>query len=102
MTDTNNNATGNDDPQHPLKQNQEDVQKSDTATNSFMPVEEVEETSEEEDESDPDADEWPMEEDDPDDSYGSSYEKYNGYNGYSDDVIDDAFEGDPEATWNVD
>ncbi len=36
------------------------------------------------------------------DSYGSSYEKYNGYNGWSDDVIDDAFEGDPEATWNVD
>jgi hypothetical protein len=34
--------------------------------------------------------------------YGSSYEKYNGYNDYSDDVIDDAFEGDPSATWNVD
>ena len=36
------------------------------------------------------------------DSYGKSYEKYNGYNGWSDDVIDDAFDGDPEATWNVD
>jgi len=36
------------------------------------------------------------------DSYGTSYEKYNGYNGWSDDVIDDAFDGDPEATWNVD
>lgn len=31
-----------------------------------------------------------------------SYGKYNGYNGWSDDVIDDAFEGDPENTWNVD
>ena len=37
-----------------------------------------------------------------DDDYGSSTEKYGGYNGFSDDVIDDAFEGDPEATWNVD
>ncbi len=36
------------------------------------------------------------------DDYGSSYEKYGGYNGWSDDVIDDAFEGDPENTWNVD
>lgn len=40
--------------------------------------------------------------DEMDDDYGSSTEKYGGYNGYSDDVIDDAFEGDPEATWNVD
>lgn len=37
-----------------------------------------------------------------DDDYGTSYEKYGGYNGWSDDVIDDAFEGDPEMTWNVD
>lgn len=37
-----------------------------------------------------------------DDNYGSSTEKYGGYNGFSDDVIDDAFEGDPENTWNVD
>lgn len=36
------------------------------------------------------------------DDYGTSYEKYGGYNGYSDDVIDDAFEGDPMNTWNVD
>ena len=36
------------------------------------------------------------------DDYGSSKKKYGGYNGYSDDVIDDAFEGDPTATWNVD
>jgi len=36
------------------------------------------------------------------DDYGNSYEKYGGYNGYSDDVIDDAFEGDPMNTWNVD
>jgi len=38
----------------------------------------------------------------PEDDYGTSYEKYGGYNGWSDDVIDDAFEGDPENTWNVD
>lgn len=31
-----------------------------------------------------------------------SYEKYGGYNGYDDDTIDDAFDGYPEATWNVD
>ena len=36
------------------------------------------------------------------DDYGKSYKKYNGYNGWSDDVIDDAFGGIPEATWNVD
>ena len=31
-----------------------------------------------------------------------SYFQYGGYNGYDDDTIDSAFEGDPEATWNVD
>lgn len=31
-----------------------------------------------------------------------SYEEYGGYNGYDDFTINDAFEGDPEATWNVD
>ena len=36
------------------------------------------------------------------DDYGTSGEKYGYYNGYSDDVIDDAFDGCPEATWNVD
>lgn len=36
------------------------------------------------------------------DYYGNSGEKYGWYNGYSDDVIDDAFDGCPEATWNVD
>lgn len=36
------------------------------------------------------------------DGYDSRYEKYNGYNGYDDDTIDDAFDGFPEATWNVD
>ena len=42
--------------------------------------------------------------DDSYDSYedGSSYSKYGGYNGYDDDTIDSAFEGIPEATWNVD
>jgi hypothetical protein len=37
-----------------------------------------------------------------DDDYGSSGEKYGWYNGWSDDAIDDAFEGDPMNTWNVD
>lgn len=37
-----------------------------------------------------------------DEDYGRSGEKYGWYNGYSDDVIDDAFEGDPENPWNVD
>jgi hypothetical protein len=36
------------------------------------------------------------------DEYGNSGEKYGWYNGWSDDAIDDAFEGDPENTWNVD
>ena len=31
-----------------------------------------------------------------------SYSKYGGYNGYDDDTIDSAFEGIPEATWNID
>ena len=31
----------------------------------------------------------------------SPYEKYHGYNGYDDDTIDEAFDGYPEATWNV-
>ena len=39
---------------------------------------------------------------DPYENYGASTEKYGGYNGYSDDVIDDAFEGDPSLTWNID
>lgn len=33
---------------------------------------------------------------------GRSYTKYGGYNGWPDDAIDSAFEGDLEATWNVD
>ena len=32
----------------------------------------------------------------------SPYEKYHGYNGYDDETIDTAFDGYPEATWNVD
>lgn len=40
--------------------------------------------------------------DDYEEDYGSSGEKYGWYNGFSDDVIDDAFEGDPSNTWNVD
>lgn len=31
-----------------------------------------------------------------------SYQKYNGYNDFDDNTIDNAFEGDPDATWNVD
>lgn len=31
-----------------------------------------------------------------------SYEEYGGYNGYDDFTIDEAFDGDPEATWNID
>lgn len=30
------------------------------------------------------------------------YSKYKGYNDWPDDAIDEAFEGDPESTWNVD
>ena len=36
------------------------------------------------------------------DDYGQSCEKYGDYNGWSDDLIDDVFGGEPEATWNVD
>lgn len=35
-------------------------------------------------------------------NYGSSYEMYNGYNDWSDDIINDVFDGFPEATWNID
>lgn len=31
-----------------------------------------------------------------------SYTEYGGYNGYDDNTIDSAFEGMPEATWNID
>lgn len=39
--------------------------------------------------------------------YGTNYSEYAGsyaqeFEGYSDDVIDDAFEGDPDAYWNID
>lgn len=33
---------------------------------------------------------------------GRRYSKYGGYNGWDDDAIDEAFDGDPEQTWNVD
>lgn len=41
------------------------------------------------------------------DEYGAHYGEYAGtyaqdYAGYSDDEIDDAFEGDPDAYWNID
>ena len=41
------------------------------------------------------------EEDTYDDDY-SGYRKYGGYNGYDDNTIDEAFDGDPSLTWNVD
>lgn len=46
-------------------------------------------------------------EDDFSDDYGNHFGKYAGsyaqdVEGYSDDVIDDAFDGDPEAYWNID
>jgi len=44
-------------------------------------------------------------EDDYDDNIDYSkacYDQYGGYNGFDDDTINSAFEGDPEATWNVD
>lgn len=31
-----------------------------------------------------------------------SYEEHGGYNGWDDETINTAFDGDPEATWNVD
>ena len=31
-----------------------------------------------------------------------SYSKYGGYNGWDDNTIDEAFDGNPELTWNVD
>lgn len=36
------------------------------------------------------------------DEEDSPYAKYNGFNGFDDDTIDIAFDGIPEATWNVD
>jgi len=36
------------------------------------------------------------------DNYNNDISTYNGYNGWSDDAIDEAFDGDPESTWNVD
>ena len=30
------------------------------------------------------------------------YSKYGGYNGWDDDTIDEAFDGNPELTWNID
>lgn len=44
---------------------------------------------------------------DDEDDYGSHYGEYEGsyaqeVMGYSDDVINDAFEGDPDAYWNID
>lgn len=45
--------------------------------------------------------------DNDDDCYGGSYGKYSGsyaqdVEGFDDDTIDDAFDGDPDAYWNMD
>lgn len=40
--------------------------------------------------------------DDGNDDYNCRFEKYGGYNDFDDDTIDEAFDGFPEATWNVD
>jgi hypothetical protein len=63
-----------------------------------------ENNDQEEDDLDDDMDDYGPDQQDNDssDDYGSSGEKYGWYNGFSDDAIDDAFEGDPENTWNVD
>lgn len=37
-----------------------------------------------------------------DDDEGGPYSKYGGYNGWDDDTIDEAFDGNPELTWNID
>jgi len=36
------------------------------------------------------------------DNYNNDNSTHNSYNGWSDDAIDEAFDGDPESTWNVD
>lgn len=41
-----------------------------------------------------------MYDDDPYDRF--SYDQYSGYKDFDDGTINSAFEGDPEATWNVD
>lgn len=38
-------------------------------------------------------------EDEPD---WNSYDEYGGYMGYDDDAIDSAFDGMPDAVWNID
>lgn len=40
--------------------------------------------------------------DDYDDSSDDGYSNNGGYNGYDDQTIEDAFEGDPSLTWNID
>ena len=37
-----------------------------------------------------------------DDDDGGPYSKYGGYNGWDDNTIDEAFDGNPELTWNID
>ncbi len=37
-----------------------------------------------------------------DDDSDDGYNKYGGYNGWDDNTIDEAFDGNPELTWNID
>lgn len=37
-----------------------------------------------------------------DDDSDDGYSKYGGYNGWDDNTIDEAFDGNPELTWNID
>jgi hypothetical protein len=37
-----------------------------------------------------------------DDDDEGPYSKYGGYNGWDDNTIDEAFDGNPELTWNID
>ena len=69
-------------------------QRNETDSESNEQNEDIDDDTENYDEEDQDYDSG--------DDYGSSGEKYGWYNGFSDDAIDDAFEGDPENTWNVD
>lgn len=48
-----------------------------------------------------------LQDDSYEEEYGTHYGKYAGtyaqdVAGYSDDVIEDAFDGDPDAYWNID
>ena len=84
------------------EQNKFKLEPKDSIDSSDIEKSLIEENDDLEDDSFLEEDESWDDGDDRDDRYGSSGEKYGWCNGFSDDAIDDAFEGDPEATWNVD